>query len=1150
MKSSDLVLRGLTYYWRTHAAVVLGVATAVAVLAGALLVGDSVRGSLRDLVFERLGATDQVVVSTGFFREQLADDLRSHRDFGARFAGICPLVVAQGVVTEQSNNRRAGKVRVYGVDDRFWQFHRVSGITGPEDRAALISASLAQELGAGAGASILVRVQRPTDIPLESLFGRKDQVSRTSRLTVRAVVARESLGEFALQPQQGEVRAVFVPLARLQEDLEVGGRVNALLVSSKPEAGNAAADALRQLVRSEARLEDLGLKIRVLDAGHALSLEGDGGLLSDAPANAARETASRAGMPVQPTFTYLANALRSGDREIPYSLVTAIDLTTVRLTASAEATAVRRSFSEGGRFTRRRKPDTTVKTSLPGTQPSALRPPIVLNEWAANDLQIAVGDPVTMEYYVWQDPGRLLTQTAEFQVADVVSIDPADRDLAPVYPGITESPTLEDWDPPFPIDLRRVRRIDEEYWKTYRTTPKAFIPIEVGQQLWRSRYGSMTSIRIAANTDQSAEQVQGFAQRLRATIDPLAMGLAVEDVRAEGLQASRGATDFGEYFVYFSFFLVVSALLLAALFFKLSVEQRGREIGLLRAVGFGPWAVRRLFAAEGFLLSLVGSAVGIVGAIAYASLMMRGLRTWWVDAVGTTALTLHVSAVSLATGAIGGVVAAMVCIWLTLRSLAGISDRSLLAGQLTADAFVAPRARGGRKSFLMAAIGSTALGVGLMTGTVLGFVERTGAFFGAGTALLGACLCLLVFRFRHPGRNAVEGHGWIPMARLGARNATYRPGRSVLAIAVMASATFMLISVDAFRRDAGILETDRHAGVGGYALLVESLIPIVHDPNTREGRATLGLSTLEAATIEPFRVLPGDDASCLNLYEPKNPRIVAPRDSFIAEGRFTFQASLASTDAERANPWLLLNHEEPDGAVPVIGDATSMTYVLHRKLGEDFVMTRGDRPIRLRLVAALSDSIFQGELIMSQAHFRTLFPEQEGYQLLLVETAPDRREAVATDIEEALLDFGAEATSTTERLAEFHQVENTYLSTFQTLGGLGLLLGTIGLGAVLLRNVLERRRELALLQALGYKPRHVFGLVIAENVLLLVSGLLTGTVCALLAIAPVVWDRGGRLPALSLGLLLFGVLVVGLMASIGATAAALRSPLLPALRAE
>src|SRR5216110_907704 len=73
MKATTLVLRGLTYYWRTNVAVVAGVATAVAVLAGALLVGDSVRGSLRDLVLQRLGRTDRVLVSSGFFREALPD---------------------------------------------------------------------------------------------------------------------------------------------------------------------------------------------------------------------------------------------------------------------------------------------------------------------------------------------------------------------------------------------------------------------------------------------------------------------------------------------------------------------------------------------------------------------------------------------------------------------------------------------------------------------------------------------------------------------------------------------------------------------------------------------------------------------------------------------------------------------------------------------------------------------------------------------------------------------------------------------------------------------------------------------------------------------------------------------------------------------
>jgi hypothetical protein len=135
-------------------------------------------------------------------------------------------------------------------------------------------------------------------------------------------------------------------------------------------------------------------------------------------------------------------------------------------------------------------------------------------------------------------------------------------------------------------------------------------------------------------------------------------------------------------------------------------------------------------------------------------------------------------------------------------------------------------------------------------------------------------------------------------------------------------------------------------------------------------------------------------------------------------------------------------------------------------------MTVDGRPLRLRLVAALSDSVFQGELIMSDGNFRRLFPGQDGYRVFLVNAPPEKVAATAREIEDRMSDVGAEVTSTAARLAEFHRVENTYLSTFQTLGGLGLLLGTVGLATVVLRNALERRRELALLGAVGYRRQH------------------------------------------------------------------------------
>ncbi|HEY7058454.1 MAG TPA: ABC transporter permease [Vicinamibacterales bacterium] len=1120
MTSTRLVVAGLRHYWRTNLAVIAGVATAVAVLAGALLVGDSVRGSLRDLALQRLGRVDRVVVSTGFFREALAGEIRADPAFVSSFSGVAPIVIVPGMVTDQASGRRASNVQVYGVDDRFWQFHHVAGQSGPDQRSMLISRALAAEVGAAPDATVVVRIERPSAIPIESLHARKDDVGGSLRLTVREVLGARDLGDFSLRPQQGDVRAAFVPLRSLQRVIDRPAMVNALLVadaSGRAGSPSPPQGSLDALLKKHVRLEDVGLTVRPLDAQNVLSIESPAGLIDRRRSAIVEEAAARDGLTVRPVFTYLANAIRSGGRSVPYSLVTATDLKTVAPTVLV---------------------------------PSGGAPAIVVNDWTARDLGVRVGDPLTLEYYVWEDPGVLRTKAAGFTIAAVVPIAgaAADRDLAPVYPGITAAEDFGDWDPPFPIDLRRVRPQDEAYWKAYRTTPKAFIAFDEGRRLWQSRFGDRTSMRIPPAGLGLREM--GIERSILQHLDPLAFGFSVQPVRADGLAASSGSTDFGEYFTYFSFFLVASALLLAVLFFRLSVEQRAREVGLLRAVGFTTARVRRLFTEEGVLLAAIGSALGLAGAVGYAAAMMTGLRTWWSGAVGTTALTLHVTAASLAAGALGALAAATLCIWWTLRGLSKLSERSLLAGNLRGDEGLPRQQMGSSRRWLVAAIVSALGGVGLVAATAGSAMDRTGAFFGAGSLLLVAALCALTFRLRRPGGRPLESSGGWPLTRLGARNTTERPGRSVLAIGVIASATFILIAVDAFRRPA-ISPTDRHSGSGGYSLQVDLLLPLASDPNQQNGREALGLENVQGITIEPFRVRPGDETSCLNLYEPTNPRIFGVSRRFAEASRFSFADSLASTDAERANPWLLLFPRQPDDIVPVIADANSMTYVLHKKLGDEIVVSHGDRAVRLKLVAALSDSIFQGELLMADDRFTALFPDQQGYRFLLIETPGGETARVASAIESGAADLGADAKPTAERLAEFHTVENTYLSTFQTLGGLGLLIGTVGLAAVVLRNVLERRRDLALLQAVGYRPAHLFALVLTENLVLLVTGLLVGTLCALVAIAPAAADRGARLPLTGESLLLLlAVLAAGLVSSLIATRAVVGMKVVAALRSE
>ena len=390
-------------------------------------------------------------------------------------------------------------------------------------------------------------------------------------------------------------------------------RCNTLLVSRLHGDGDDGASRLEALVRRHAQLRTSAhggqvadgppraAAIRVRSRGHpppatlrALSVEANGTLIDERREQAILAAARDLNLSTTPVLTYVVNGIRAGERTIPYSLVTALELTTL----------------------------------LPEfvSNDSGL-PPIVLNEWAARDLAVKTGDRVTLDYYVWEEPGRLNTKSSSFELVAVLSDDEPGRrprfcaaisghhrhqEPARLGSAVSDRP---------PAHPRRRRAVLEQY----RTTPKAFVPESFGRAFWGSRYGETTSIRIAPGPG-----IENFETQLRSRIDPMALGIAVRDVRGEGLAASRGATNFGEYFTYFSFFLVVSALMLTALFFKLGVEQRVREVGLLRAVGFSTAAVRRLFAAEGLLLAVVGSAIGV----ARRTRLRAAADDWTADVVG------------------------------------------------------------------------------------------------------------------------------------------------------------------------------------------------------------------------------------------------------------------------------------------------------------------------------------------------------------------------------------------------------------------------------------------------------------------------------------------------------------------------------------
>ena len=206
------------------------------------------------------------------------------------------------------------------------------------------------------------------------------------------------------------------------------------------------------------------------------------------------------------------------------------------------------------------------------------------------------------------------------------------------------------------------------------------------------------------------------------------------------------------------------------------------------------------------------------------------------------------------------------------------------------------------------------------------------------------------------------------------------------------------------------------------------------------------------------------------------------------------------------------------------------------------------RRFKLRLVGAVANSVLQGNLIIDEAEFVKRFPGESGYRMFLVDAPSNAVAGVTTTLTRALQNAGLELTPAAERLNAFNAVQNTYLSTFQVLGGLGLLLGSAGLGVVVLRNVQERRGELGLLLAVGFRRRALHWLILSEHGALLAAGLGVGAGAAVIAVMPALLSPGSQIPYASLALTLAGILLNGLLWTWLATRFALRGKLLDALR--
>jgi len=1164
MSSLRLILLSLGHFWKMNVVVACGVAVGTAVLTGALLVGDSMRGSLRDLVLAGLGNIDEVLVADHFFRAELADSLvvpPPSSEFRLKPVLRSPAPVIMELAGVEAADRptpaRVDQVNLIGCDDRFWGLGS-DLCRQPTGDEIVLNEPLARLLAVKEGDFVLITLAKPGEIPAESALGRKRASLDTMRLRVAQVIAAKGLGRFGLRPNQRVPLNAYVALPVLQMQLKELHRVNAIFCAGPVDPA-----------AWHPQLADYGVRVEQRPLGY-IEITTERMIFS--PEIEKAIAAQLGELDVQPAFTYLANSITFNGREVPYSTITAIDFQIEPplgpfLESEPPALA-------GGSAGAERTPRLTPGARLHDRPvPKLDDHQIALNDWAADRLKAHVGDQLAVTYYEPESTtGLLKEQTVTLKLAAIVKLEgsAADQWLTPTVRGLTDKDSIEDWDLPFQLKPGHIKAADDRYWKKYAATPKAFVSLAMGRQLWASRFGQTTSFRVRPAAGMTAKSLAAQIH-----LDPATEGFVFRPVKKLALDSAGGTTPFGVLFLCLSFFVIAAAVMLVVLLFRLGIQQRAKHLGLLLALGFRPRQVSRLLTVEGLAVAAAGSLLGTLAGVGYAALMLLGLRTWWLPAIGTPFLTLHVTWESPAIGFGSGLALAAIAIWFAVRRTGRVAPRRLLAGETSTQYSVLSTqysVLGTRHSVCVRSRSNLQFAFCIFQFAILLLAfapplalllipmsedAKVVAFFTAGAWTLLMFLVLAYGQLRRGATGAAVARGRGNLLRMAVRNAARNPGRSTLAIGLTAAASFLIAAVSVFHVDPVRQASDKRSGSGGFELIGQSAVPIYYDLNTADGRKELAAGADDAALLAEchfyaFRVKPGDEASCLNLYRPRQPRLLGVGDDFIARDGFAW----ADAPPGMNNPWEVLaprTPHAPRGEYVVVMDQTTANYALDlwNGRGQTYeVSDVHDRKLKLEVAGLLNDSIFQGDLLVGEKALRGYDPDVVGYRYFLIETPPEKATEVQQALQRVLGDYGFRTETTAERLGTLAAVQNTYLATFQSLGGLGLVLGTIGLAVVQWRNVLERRGELALLRAAGYRVGMLAFLVAAENVVLLAVGLGIGILAALMAVLPHLLSRAGTAPWGLLGAIFAAVFIVGLLVSLVAMRGVVRTPILAALREE
>ncbi len=1058
MNRFQYILKTFTHYIKANLLVALGVAISTMVLTGSLIIGDSVRYSLQQATFYRLGETTHLVsVTERYFRQEMASGIEAKNPE----IKATPILLLKGMAVADGGQQRVNKVQVIGVNPDFIEISKSPLFAELQNNEIAISKNLAVRLNLAVGDNLLVRIKKASLIPMNAPFVSAEETSVSLRATVKNIVPKEELGRFSLKNSQTAPYNIFLSIARLNSLMEFSGKANQLLISTKLESS-----VVEQTVKKCLTPEDAGLVMKTIEPADEIEISTERVFLED------KVSAVLAKLPdAEMILTYFVN----------------------EIVLSSKFKVLSSKLGVGYTDNQSQPTSTNLKT-IPYSFVSSINDKylapneIIINRWAADDLRAKQGDTILLKYLEIGPLRKLVDKEAAFVLKEVIPMDSKwnDATRVPHLPGLSDAGHCREWDAGVPIDLDAIRDKDEKYWDDYKGTPKAYISRESALQLWANRFGNYTAVRFPAATFDKEKYKQLFATE----INPGDLGMTIEPVREQGLHAAQNGTDFSGLFIGLSFFILVASIVLTSLLFRLNLETRSAQIGLLAALGFQQKQVRGFYLFEGFIIAFTGGIIGVIVSLFYTRFVFKILNSLWFDIVRTNVLEIKIVPQTLVVGLVISLLVSLAAIFVSVRKF---QNRNAAVRQNQLDTKNKKWGKIIRNTFLYL---SFTISIAIFIKQVF-FAEQINPalfFLTGGLLLLGLLLLFRKILVKFELRNKSE----IGFGKLALLNLTRNKNRSLTVVILFALATFLVVSTGSNKLDLFANAQEKSSGTGGFLFFAETTMPVLFDINDKEKRAEEGI--YEDFKIVQLRKIEGDDASCLNLNRISQPAVLGV-DPEMLQGRFSFAARLK--ELEEAEPWEVLNDSFDDGTIPAIADQTVIQWGLGKKIGDILLYQNevGDT-LRLKLIAGTAPSIFQGYIIISNQHFLKNYPTSSGSNIFLVEGNPENQQQISDELQSVFRDYGWEMESTAKRLVEFYSVTNTYLSIFLALGALGLILGTIGLAVILARTILERRREIAVMQAVGFSTKSVFFILIKEYLILLFTGVLIGFITAIIATLP------------------------------------------------